>query len=74
MKRRFVTRVFPDETIENDRRVDTLDVVAFVDEPAPPRLFDVVAELDAEWAIVPGAAETAVNFGRRENKTSPFGK
>jgi hypothetical protein len=37
-------------------------------------LFDVVAELDAEWAIVPGAAEAAINFGRGENKTSPLGE
>jgi hypothetical protein len=37
-------------------------------------LFDVIAELDAEWAIVPGAAEAAINFGRGENKTSPLGE
>src|SRR6185369_2251116 len=74
IKRRLVTRVLPDKTIENDRRVDALDVVTFVDEPAPPGLFDVIAELDAEWAIVPGAAEAAINFGRRENKTSPLGE
>jgi hypothetical protein len=37
-------------------------------------LFDVVAELDAEWAIVPGAAKAAINFGRRKNKTSPLGE
>ena len=69
-----MTRVFPNEAIENDRRVDTFDVIAFVDEPTPPRLFDVIAELDAEWTIVPGAAEAAVNFGRGKNKTSPLGE
>lgn len=69
-----MTGVLPNETIENDRRVDTFNVVAFVDEPTPPGLFDVIAELDAEWAIVPGAAEAAVNFGRGENKTSPLGE
>ena len=37
-------------------------------------MFDVIAELDAEWAIVPGAAEAAINFGRRKNKTSPLGE
>jgi len=70
----FVTRILPDETIENDRRIDSLDVVAFVDEPAPPGLLYVVAKLNAEWAIVPGAAESAVNFRRGKNKTSPLGE
>ena len=74
MKRRLVSRVLPNHTIENDRRIDSLDVIALVDEPAPPRLFDVIAELDAERTIVPGAAEAAVNFGRRKNKTSPLGE
>jgi len=37
-------------------------------------LLDVVGKLDAEWTIVPGAAEAAVNFGRRENKASPLGE
>jgi hypothetical protein len=37
-------------------------------------LFDVIAKLDAEWTIVPGAAEAAVNFGRRKNKTAPLGE
>jgi hypothetical protein len=69
-----VTGVFPHEAIENNRRVDALDVIAFVDEPAPPRLLYVVAELNPEWTIVPGAAEAAVNFGRRKNKTSPLGE
>ena len=34
----------------------------------------VVAKLNAEWTIVPGAAEAAINFGRRKNKTSPLGE
>jgi hypothetical protein len=37
-------------------------------------LLDVVGKLDAKWTIVPGAAEAAVNFGRRENKASPLGE
>jgi hypothetical protein len=69
-----VTRVLPHEAIENDRRVDPVDVVAFVYEPAPPRLFDVVTELYAEWTIVPGAAEAAVNFRGGKNKTAPLGE
>src|SRR5215204_7404873 len=69
-----MTRILPNKTIENDRRVDAIDIVALVDEPAPPGLLDVVAELDAEWAVIPCATEAAVNFGRRKNKTSPLGE
>src|SRR5215204_5355325 len=69
-----MTRILPNKTIENDRRVDAIDIVALVDEPAPPGLLDVVAELDAQWAVVPCATEAAVNFGRRKNKTSPLGE
>ena len=74
VERRFVTRVFPHESIEDDRRVDPVDVIAFIDEPAPPGLLDVIAELYAEWAIVPGAAEAAINFRGGKNKTSPLGE
>jgi hypothetical protein len=35
-------------------------------------LFDVVAELNAEWSIVPGAAEAAIDFGRGENEATPL--
>ena len=69
-----MTGVLPHEAIENDRRVDPVDVVAFVYKPTPPGLLDVVTELYAEWTIVPGAPETAVNFRGRENKTSPLGE
>ena len=69
-----MTRILPHETIQNDRRIDSLDVVALVDEPTPPRLLDVIAQLDTEWTIVPGAAQAAVNFGRGKNETSPLGE
>src|SRR6185369_935022 len=70
VKSRFVSRVFPDKPVENDRRINTLDVVAFIDEPTPPRLFDVVSELDTEWSIVPGTAQAAIDFGRGENEAA----
>ena len=59
-----MSRVLPNFSIQNDRRIETLDVVTFVNHPTPPRLLDVVVELDAHWAIVPRAAEAAVDFGR----------
>src|SRR5688500_16256975 len=56
----FVSRVFPYQPVKNDRRIEALDVVALVDHPAPPGLLDVVAKLDAERAIVPGAAKATI--------------
>jgi hypothetical protein len=35
-------------------------------------LFDVVRELYAEWAIIPGAAETAVDLGGGKNEAAPL--
>jgi hypothetical protein len=69
-----MARVLPNQPIENDRRVDALDIVALVDEPPPPGLLDVVAELDAEWTIIPRATQTAINFRGGKNKTSPLGE
>ena len=71
---RLVLGVLPDEAVEDDGGVYALDVVALVDEPAPPRLFDVVAELDAEWTIVPRAAQSAIKFRGRKNKATPLGE
>src|SRR5690242_13749950 len=74
VERRFVPRILPHEPVENDRRINPLDVVAFVNQPTPPRLLDVVGKLDAEWTIVPRAAETAVDLRRRKNEASPLGE
>jgi hypothetical protein len=35
-------------------------------------LFDVVRELYAEWSIIPGAAEAAIDFGRGKNEAAPL--
>ena len=46
--------------VHQDRRVESHVVRALLDEFFPPRLFDVVLELDAERAVVPGVGESAV--------------
>ena len=38
----------------------------------PPRFFDVVFKLYAEWAVVPSVCKTAVNFATCENEASAF--
>src|SRR2546425_3505194 len=38
-KRVFVARILPNQSIQDDRRIDALDIIAFVDHPAPPGLF-----------------------------------
>src|SRR5258706_7418739 len=44
----LMPRIFPDQSIQNDRRIKPFDVVAFVNHPAPPGLAHVVGEFDAE--------------------------
>ena len=64
--------ILPHEPIQNDRRIKTFDVVALIDHPAPPRLFDVIAKFDAQRAIVPRAAKAAVDLRRWIDKTASF--
>jgi hypothetical protein len=67
-----VARILPDEAVEDDAGVDALHVVALVHHPAPPGLLDVVAELDAEWAVVPGAAQPAVDLRGGKDEAAPL--
>ena len=66
--------IFPNQTVQNDRRVQSFDVIPFVNHPAPPSLAHVVGELDAQRTVVPGAAETAVDFRRWIDKAASFGE
>ena len=74
IKRVFMSAVLPHQAIQNDRRVESFNVVALVDHPAPPSLLDVIAKLDAERTVVPGAAEAAVDFRRGKDKPAPLGE
>jgi hypothetical protein len=62
----------PDEPVENDGRIDTFDVVSFIDKPTPPRLLHVVTQFDSKRTVIPRTAESSVNFGRREDKSTTF--
>src|SRR6266404_1957685 len=35
-ERIFVSRILPNQPIENDRRIKALDIIALVNHPAPP--------------------------------------
>src|SRR5207249_7125838 len=43
-ERVFMSRIFPHQPVQNDRRIDSFDVIAVMNHPAPPRRADIVAE------------------------------
>ena len=59
---------------QDDRGVQTDDVVAGADHVLPPLAFDVLLELDAERAVVPGRAGPAVDLPAGEDETTPLGQ
>ena len=71
-ERRFVSRIFPNQTVLNNRRIETFDVVAFVDEPTPPTLFYIIGEFHAERAVIPTAAKSAINVGGGKYESATF--
>ena len=73
-ERRLVARVLPDQPVHQDGGVEPLHVVAVVDDRAPPGALDVVLQLDAQRAVVPGAAEAAVDGRRREDEPAALGE
>ena len=73
-ERRLVAGVLPDQPVHQDGGVEPLHVVAVVDDRAPPGALDVVLQLDAERAVVPGAAEAAVDGGRRKDEAAALGE
>ena len=63
-----VARGDPDLARQDHRGVEADDVVPALDDGAPPLLLDVLLELDAERAVVPGGAGAAVDLPRREDE------
>src|ERR1019366_5055678 len=57
-----------------DGGVEAHDVLARLDHGVPPGLLDVAQHVDPQRAVVVGGAKTAVDFGRGEDKTAPFGE
>ncbi len=62
----------PDLTGQDHRRVESHDVVALGHHRAPPLALDVVLQLDAERAVVPGSAQAPVDLAGREDESPSF--
>src|SRR5438093_3214639 len=60
----------PDARVHDDGGVDANDVVAHLDHGPPPGALDVVLELDAEGAVVPEAADAAVDLAGLEDEAA----
>ena len=60
-----VTAGLPDLPGQDHRGVQADDVVALGDHRAPPLALDVVLQLDAERAIIPGSPQAAVDLAGR---------
>src|ERR1051325_11299218 len=66
----FMSRVLPNQAIQNDRRIEPFNIIAFVNHPAPPGLLHVVVKLYAHRAVIPRAAKAAINFRRWINEAA----
>ena len=67
-KRLQVAGRFPNSGIHQDGTIHPDDVRAGHHRIAPPQVFDVSLQLDAERAVIPTAVESAVYFARLEDK------
>src|SRR5208337_838374 len=65
-----VARGFPDSRIHDDRAIEPNDVVAHLDVVAPPGLFDIPLQFDAERTVVPEAVDSAIDLARGEDEPS----
>lgn len=69
-----MARRFPHPLGQDDRGVEADDVLTTADEGLPPLGLDVVLEFDAERAVVPRRAGTAVDLPRLEDESSALGE
>jgi hypothetical protein len=58
--------------MSKDRTVHTDYVIALMHHHAPPVILKVALQFDSKRAVIPGAIESAVDFARLENETSPL--
>src|SRR5205814_6927264 len=68
----LVTARFPNRAVHQDRAVHADDVVAFVGHDAPPIIFQITLQLDAERSVIPETIQPAVDFARLKNETAPL--
>jgi hypothetical protein len=71
-KTREMTARFPDLRMHGYGRVEPHHIGAKVNVVAPPQALDVVLEFNAQWSIVPGRAQPAVDFAGLKNKAAPL--
>ncbi|BDZ46659.1 hypothetical protein GCM10025866_25680 [Naasia aerilata] len=64
----------PHLTGQDDARVEAHDVVPTAHDRAPPLALDVLLELHAEGAVVPGGPGPAVDLARLEDEAAPLGE
>src|SRR4029079_2219582 len=58
-----VTRRLPDLRGHKDAGVEPSNFPSALNKRLAPKLFDVVLQLDSEWAVIPCVGETTVDFG-----------
>src|SRR3989449_2991913 len=71
---RDVPRRLPYLGVHQDGGIEALDVVALVNQRAPPALLDVLLELDAERPVVPHGPEAAVDLRRLKHEAASLGE
>ena len=59
---------------QDDRRIESHDVVAAGDHRAPPLPFDVLFELHAQRPVIPRRFGAAVDLARGKDEAPPFGQ
>lgn len=64
----------PDGRMHDDRGIKADDIVAISSHRAPPGVAQVTLQLGTQWAIVPEAADAAVDFRGLEDEAAPLGK
>ena len=67
---RLVTGIAPDETVHEDRRIETFHIVTIIDNRSPPGTHDVVLQLNTERTVIPGRPDSAVDLRVRKNEAT----
>ena len=67
-----VPRCFPYLRWTENSCVQPNDIGAHLDHGAPPCIFNISQKEYTKWAVVVGAAKSAVYFGGWKNETSSF--
>src|SRR5690606_18385562 len=55
---------------QNNRGVQTDDVITGIDHITPPLTLDVFLQFHTQWAIIPGRTGSSIDFTAREDKAT----